>query len=309
MDDLVHDIISCEDHFGTLDEHGIIYYYEKANDVAKIAICSTSYINSRMFRIYILMAVTFIIAMLLLLPLSMKLAHFAEEPLKKAVSMERTFVGDLSHDMKTPITIIMANNSIIRSNPDSTINDNMQWIDSTDRAAEDMMQMISNMMTLTSVDVPKKNMETVPVSLTSAAQRCMLQFESLAYEKGIELEYDIKEELTVRATDDYIKRICSSLVENALKYEPSGGKIIVKAYSKKHKAFFVVQNLNSIISEDDFPHIFDRFYRGDKTRSLTPGHGLGLPIIKQMSVLCGGDISASSSSKDGTVFTVTFICA
>lgn len=220
--------------------------------------------------------------------------------------MERKFVADISHDLKTPITVIMANNSILKSDRNASISDNMQWIESTDKASEDMMQLIGNMLTLSETDTQPTHIRTVPVSLTSAAERCILQFESVAYEKNVTLEESVEDNLNVCATEEYLKRICSSLIENAFKYEANGGKVIVKAYSRKHKAIFAVQNLNSRIAPEDLPHIFDRFYRGDKARTQSKGHGLGLPIIKQMASLCGADIEAVSNDKDGTVFTVTF---
>ena len=284
----------------------IIYYRETTGNIVKMAVCSEAYTMSRMIRIVLMLSLAYILSMLLLLLISIRLARFAERPLRQSIEMERKFVADISHDLKTPITVIMANNSILKSDRNASISDNMQWIESTDKASEDMMQLIGNMLTLSETDTQPTQIRTVPVSLTSAAERCILQFESVAYEKNVTMEESVEDNLTVCATEEYLKRICSSLIENAFKYEANGGKVIVKAYSRKHKAIFVVQNLNSRIAPEDLPHIFDRFYRGDKARTQSKGHGLGLPIIKQMASLCGADIEAVSNDKDGTVFTVTF---
>lgn len=305
-EDIVSAITAQDDDFGTISRYHIIYYRETTGGMVKIAVCNESYIGSRLFRTVMILSLAFVLSMLLLFLISYRLAQFADKPLRQSIEMERKFVADISHDLKTPITITMANNSILKANKDSTVSDNMQWIESTDKALEDMMQLIGNMLTMSSVDTQTKNISTVPVSLTSAAERCILQFESVAYEKNVTLEESIEDDLTVLATEDFIKRICSSLIENALKYEPDGGKVTVRAYRSKHKIFFTVQNQNSRISAEDLPHIFDRFYRGDKARTESKGHGLGLPIIHQMAKLCGADISASSNEQDGTVFTVTF---
>ena len=96
------------------------------------------------------------------------------------------------------------------------------------------------------------------------------------------------------------------LVDNALKYEPEGGKVKISLTAMKKKAVLTVSNTGSFISPDDLPHIFERFYRGDKSRGEKGGHGLGLPIIKKMTELIGADISATSDKEKGTVFTVTF---
>ena len=95
-------------------------------------------------------------------------------------------------------------------------------------------------------------------------------------------------------------------MENALKYEPDGGSVCIAVCRQKKKALLRVENAGSVIEPEDLPHVFERFYRGDKTRNQQKGHGLGLPIIKQMSELQGGEISVISSADQGTVFTVAF---
>ena len=304
-DVIANAVIDQADSFGTIEQYHIMYYREFTGSLYKIAVCDRSYIGSRIFRTILTLLIAYLLSMGVFLIISIRLAYFAEKPLRRSIEMERKFVADISHDLKTPITIIMANNSILKTNKESTISENMHWIESTDRASEDMMELIGKMLTMSAVDSQKQKIRTYPVSLTHEAERSLLQFESLAYEKNVILEDEIEEDLSVYATDEYLKRICSSLIENAFKYEKQGGKIIVRAYSRKHKAYFTVQNLNSRIDPEDLPHIFDRFYRGDKTRTLSKGHGLGLSIIRQMATLCGAEIEAVSSEKDGTIFTVT----
>ena len=309
-DEVVHTILKREEDFGTISQYQILYCRLNTRTTSgrqvKMAVCSEEYIQSRLFRIVGLLAMAYVLSMLFLLVISIRLAGFAERPLRQSIERERSFVADISHDLKTPITVIMANNALLKANPAAAVSDNMQWIESTDRASQDMMQLISDMLTLSEVDKQPKKSNLVSVSLSSAAERCILQFESVAYEKNVLLEEDIEEGLTVYASETAVKRICGGLMENAFKYEPDGGCIIVKAYGQKHKACFMVQNKNSTIPPEDLPHIFDRFYRSDKARTQSKGHGLGLPIIQQMVSLCGGDIQVSSNEQDGTAFTVTF---
>ena len=162
------------------------------------------------------------------------------------------------------------------------------------------------MLTLSSLESAEKTVEKQSVNLSSTAEKCVLQMESVAYERGITVEDEIDENITILSTDEYTKRICSSLIENALKYEPDGGNIKIKVGTSRKKAVFSVQNFGSMINEDDLPHIFDRFYRGDKTRSLSKGHGLGLPIVYKMCELLHAHIMVESTKKSGTIFTVAF---
>lgn len=306
VEDIVSEIARQKKDFGTLKEYHIIYYKEKANNEYKMAVTDVSYIGSHMVKMMIILALAFLLSMGLVFFISLKLSALAAKPMEKAIERERKFVADISHDLKTPITVILANNSILKSNPNAQIAENRQWLDSTDNAAKEMMNLIGEMLTMSSLESVEKNVVREAVNLSSVVERYILQFESVVYERGITIEEEIKDQVTVYATEEYTKRICSSLIENALKYEPDHGKIKIKVDTARKKAIFSVQNFGSVISEEDLPHIFDRFYRGDKTRNLYSGHGLGLPIIRQMTKLIHADIEATSDIQNGTVFTVIF---
>ena len=102
-------------------------------------------------------------------------------------------------------------------------------------------------------------------------------------------------------------RIVSSLLENALKYEPEGGRVLLSLVCEKKNAVLSVQNFGSSIAEQDLPHVFDRFYRSDKSRGSKDGSfGLGLAITREMTERLGGKITARSSREEGTIFTVSF---
>ena len=104
-----------------------------------------------------------------------------------------------------------------------------------------------------------------------------------------------------------MQRIVSSLLENALKYEPTGGRVRLTLTQDKRKVRLSVQNFGSTIPEEDLPHVFDRFYRSDKSRKSESGSfGLGLAITKEMVEKLGGQISVASSAGEGTVFQVAF---
>lgn len=306
LKEAIEDIVSQSEDFGTLKGHSLVYYRERIRNGYKIAVADTSYISTRMTKTVLELSLVFIVSMALMFFISIRISKFASKPMENAISMEREFVANISHDLKTPITVILANNSIIRQSPDSSVKEQSQWINSTDDAAKSMMDMINEMLTLSSLESAEKSVPKSPVSLSSAVEKSVLQLESLAYDRNISINEDIKENVTVVSAADYAERICTCLVENALKYEPSGGRVGVSLTSSKKKATLTVQNYGSVISGGDLPHIFDRFYRGDKSRSEQSGHGLGLPMVKQMTELIGAEITASSDAENGTVFTVTF---
>ena len=303
---IVHAIMAQQEDFGTLKDNRVIYYRQKTQNEYKIAVTDVSYIGSHMLNMIMILSGAYLLSMGLVLAISIRLSHLAAKPMEKAMDMERKFVADISHDLKTPITVILANNSIIRSNPALTVGDNMQWLDSTENAASDMMELISQMLTLSSLESVEQHIKKESVNLSSTAERCVLQLESIAYERNITIEDSIQEQVIIQSEEEYTRRICSSLIENALKYEPDNGKIDIKVYTSRKKAVFSVQNFGSVIDREDLPHIFDRFYRSDKTRNLHNGHGLGLPIIRQMTKLLDAHITVESSPANGTTFLVIF---
>ena len=304
--DAVQEARNKDTDFGILQKEGLIYYRESMQDIEKYAFADVAYLRNRLLRSFMLLLLVFLLTIGLLCLISIWLARRAAEPMEKAIEMERQFVADISHDLKTPITVILANNSILRSEPDAKVGDNLQWIDSTDSAAKNMMHLISQMLTLSSLESTAKASRSESVDLSHIAEKCALQMESIAYDRNISLKTEIDEGIFYRGDREYAERICSCLMENALKYEPDGGSVCIAVCRQKKKALLRVENAGSVIEPKDLPHVFERFYRGDKTRNQQKGHGLGLPIIKQMSELQGGEISVISSADQGTVFTVAF---
>lgn len=305
----VSEILPLEKDFGKLRDLGLIYMREGVGTNYKIALADTDYITSRMLRNSFQLGLIFIGVMGLLFGVSVLLSRLAARPMENAAEMERQFVQDISHDLKTPVTVVLANNSILRSNPDASFDEQRQWLDSTDNAAHSMMDLVNQMLTLSSLDTRaaagKQTVDLVPVNMSQTAEKCVLQMESVAYDRGVELVSDIGEGITALSDHASAEKIMSGLIENALKYEPDGGRVEVGLHKARKKARFTVKNLGSVIDEEDLPHIFERFYRGDKARS-EKGHGLGLPILKRTAELVGAELTVTSDREEGTVFTAVF---
>ncbi len=309
LEEAVRSAAAQTDAFGKLSGLGLYYYREDGADSSRIALADTAYLSSRTLKNSLTLAVIYVVTMALVYFISRRLSKLAAKPMEDAVELERQFVADISHDLKTPITVILANNSILRSSPEMPAAEREQWLGSTDEAARNMMQLVGEMLTLSNLDSVGRSAIPVPLDLSAAAEKAVLQLESLAYERNVRIETDLAENVIVRGDPEYCARICGGLVENALKYEPAGGRVTVALRTERKKAVFTVRNQGSRIAPEDLPRIFERFYRGDKARSSQGGHGLGLPIIRQMTENLGGEIRAESSEADGTVFTVTFALA
>ena len=262
--DAVQEARNKDTDFGILQKEGLIYYRESMQDIEKYAFADVAYLRNRLLRSFMLLLLVFLLTIGLLCLISIWLARRAAEPMEKAIEMERQFVADISHDLKTPITVILANNSILRLEPDAKVGDNLQWIDSTDSAAKNMMHLISQMLTLSSLESTAKANRSESVDLSHIAEKCALQMESIAYDRNISLKTEIDEGIFYRGDREYAERICSGLMENALKYEPDGGSVCIAVCRQKKKALLRVENAGSVIEPEDLPHVFERFYRETK---------------------------------------------
>lgn len=296
LEDILKEIVSSEKDFGTLKEYGLIYYKNFGNPY-RIAIVSCDYINVSIIRLVIVLFGIWAMAMLLFLIISIKFSKYASKPMERAIEREKQFVADASHDLKTPLSIILANNAILLENPDP---DTKHWLDSNQIAAKRMQELINQMLTLSSVD---KRIEFSEIDLSNLAYKVSLEFESLAYEKGIELDTDIVDDCKLVSNEEYVTKIISGLLENAIKYEPKKGRVLLKI----DKNQLSVRNFGSHIEKEDTDHIFDRFYRSDKSRQNNgKSFGLGLSITKEMVDKLNGEIKVVSDNEDGTVFFVKF---
>ena len=303
---LLEAIVAQEQDFGVLRQHHAIYY-RSGSSPFRITIASTDYIVQSVLRLGLVLLAIWLGAMLLFLAISIQLSAIAARPMEEAMQREKQFVADASHDLKTPLSVILANNAILAENPDAPVGSLSRWLDSTSAAAKRMQQLISQMLTLADVERPDAPVVLERVDLASLAMRSALELESLAYEKNITLDTELPEECFVRGDSGYLLRIVSSLLENALKYEPEGGRVLLRLIQEKKKIFLFVQNFGTQIPREDLPHVFDRFYRSDKSRrNDSDSFGLGLAITRQMIQRLGGDISAASSPEEGTIFRVTF---
>ena len=272
----------------------------------RIAVTPAASLTRSVLQVCLLLTLAFMAALLLFFVVTFRLSKFAARPLEESIARERQFVADASHDLKTPLTVILADSSILRENPDSTVAEQMQWVESVEDAARNMQGMINEMLTLSSVEqIQEKSLELVRIDFSSIATKAVLQMESVAYDKGVALDESIDDGVFVDGSAEYLQRVCSGLIDNALKYEPEGGRIRVALGADKKHAVLEVQNYGLSVSPDDLPHLFERFYRSDKSRGQTGGHGLGLAIAKQMTEAMNGTIACESTPETGTLFRVT----
>lgn len=298
-------IEAAPESFGTLPEEGLYFYKKYTEKTLKIAVADLRFIRNSELKMLAVLLLVFCGAMAFFYMISRWMAKLATQPLEASLTMEKQFVADASHDLKTPLAVILANTSILRRGKASSDRDTMQWIESTQAAAQNMQALIEEMLTLSDMEAPQHKVDMKTINLSDIAEMAALLMEPVAYEKQIAYETDIAENIHIWANEEYMRRILQTLIENAAKYEGTGGSIRVTLSASHGKAIFQVTNQTALISKEDLPYIFERFYRTDKSRRAS-GHGLGLAIAKRMTELMNGKLEAASEEGRRTAFSAIF---
>lgn len=299
---LLSDVAAQSEPFGVLRARHV-FYYRSESAPYRVAIASTAYLTHSVVNLGLVLLASWLGAMLLLLAVSIRLSAIAARPMEEAIRREKQFVADASHDLKTPLSVILANTAILAESPEADAEGRRRWLESTQTATKRMQRLICRMLTLAEAERPEAAPAMQPVELCGLATKAALELESMAYERHVALETELPASCTVRADPDELLRVISSLLDNALKYEPEGGRVLLSLVRERRRASLTVRNFGSCIPEEELPHVFDRFYRGDKSRAGEDGSfGLGLAIAKEMTERMGGRLSAESSPQEGTCF-------
>ena len=214
-------------------------------------------------------------AFLLLLGVSALLARWATRPVERAWRQQRQFLSDASHELKTPLTVILSNAEMLDASP---LEDRpARWADNIRSEARRMRQLVEEMLTLARADSMTASAVLGDVSLSEAAEDCALAFEPVAFEAGKRLEYRLTEAVSVLGDGEKLRRLVPILLDNAIKYGVPGGAVSLTLERRERQAALTVSNPGEIPAEQ-LPRLFERFYRADASRGEQSGFGLGLSI-------------------------------
>lgn len=258
-----------------------------------------------------------LIALILFFLINLGFSSWALRPVARSIRAQQQFTADASHELKTPLTVILANLSILRSDPNATVADQMQWVESSETEAQRMQRLVNDMLSLArpqdqKMAAAKATRHGEPVDLSDLVEGEVLQFESVAFEHGVLIESRIQEGIHVAGDAEQLGRMVATLVDNACKYVDQDGQVSVKLDVRSSKtllediACLRVHNSGEPIPPEAQEHLFDRFYRADKARTGGKGgYGLGLAIGQQIAHEHNGEITVDSSAGAGVTFIVT----
>ena len=305
-------LAGADEGFGSLSDLGLFYMKRQAGGVMYLAFADMGS-ASGWRALAATLAVVEVAALAVFLVISLFFSRWALRPVARAWTQQRRFVADASHDLKTPLTVILANTSIALEHPERSVASQSQWLESTQHEAEAMQGLVGDLLTLAKMDEEEAAAQSgaarpafEEVDLSDVLEGEVLQFESVAFERGVKLESQVEPNVKLQGNEQRLRRLAGTLIDNACKYVDDGGAVNVSLSRSGKQAKLAVRNTGAPISPEDLPHVFDRFYRADKARTGgAGGHGLGLAIARAIAEEHGGTLTVSSTQAEGTVFTAT----
>ena len=290
---------------GFSDSNKLYYNISNFGGRTIVSFASQNYVYTSMSSLFINLGLSCLAALVAFFVISYFLAKWALRPVERAWNQQTQFVADASHELKTPLTVILANMSILKKEVGKN-KECEKWISSTESEAKDMQVLVEDMLELAKAESQQTKALFCEVDLSKIVESCALHFESVAFENGGEIVEDVEPKAKVFGDESQLKRLVSTLIENACKYSNNLCPIKIALKNSVESCELAVANSSGDISDEELDHMFDRFYKADKARTgQTRSYGLGLAIAREIVNSHKGEISVKNEA-GVTTFSVTF---
>ncbi len=286
-----------------------VYFVKRANKNGgvSVAFADDSFINKSTKELGKTFFMVYICATAFIVVVSVLVAKIALFSIENTWESQKRFIADASHALKTPLTVILANIGILRNGKFASDSEAQRWLSNTEEEAKDMHSLINEMLVLAQSDLNVKRANFSQVNLSELITGLTLQFEALAFDKGIKIETRVQEGVELRGHEKALSQMAAALIENAIKYEKEGGLVRVRLDKQVRKTVFGVYNSSTSIRPEEAERIFERFCRAKTSQgSVRDGHGLGLAIARSVADAHDAVLDVDSSPASGTEFRVTF---
>ncbi|OMF03027.1 two-component sensor histidine kinase [Paenibacillus amylolyticus] len=250
-------------------------------------------------------AVVGLVMLIVIYFLSRYFANRSIAPVREAFEKQKQFIGDASHELKTPLAIINTNADVLLANQEDTIANQAKWLHYIKSETERMTGLTNDLLYLTQMDDSRSTMIHAKFNMSDAVESIILPMEAVIFEKNISLDYNIEPNLTVHGNSEQIKQVILILLDNAVKYSGPKGAVNVTLQKQNNDVMLAVSNTGEGIAPEHLDRIFDRFYRTDSSRARKHGgHGLGLAIARSIVDQHKGELYARSVVGEGATFYV-----
>ena len=274
---IVTEALAQEEDTGLLADFHLRYLRKTGYTSTLIAFTDTTLESTTMRSMAAVCSLAGSAALLVLFLCSYLLSGVVTRPVGAAWAQQEQFLSDASHELKTPLTVILSSAELLNQ---SALPEQAVYIDNIREESRRMKLLVEDMLTLSRAQRSAGSLPEQTADLSEAAMTAALRFEPVAFEAGKRLEYDIAPELPVRGDGGKLGQALAALLDNAVKYSAGGTDIRLTAEKQGRFAVVAVADSGPDIPADKLPYIFDRFYRADEARTDGDSFGLGLPIAK-----------------------------
>lgn len=224
------------------------------------------------------------------------------EELSKVETLSNDFISNVSHEFKTPLSVIRSNVNILQ-NTELNEEERKKCLNAINQSTEKLSTLVSNVLKISKLDNQNIKLEKKAFRLDEQLRKCILNFSDKLEEKNIELDIDL-EDCILNSDEDLLNQVWINLLSNAIKFSHQNGTIKVSLRTQKNIEVTIEDNGEGM-SEETKKHIFDRFYQGETSHSKE-GNGLGLTIVCKILKVCNASIQVHSVLGKGTAFVVEF---
>ncbi len=227
------------------------------------------------------------------------------EALARNETLRRNMIADIAHELRTPLSVRQGKLEAIQ---DGVAQPTPREVASLHEEVMLLARLVADLRTLSLADAGQLELRREPVDLTVIARRVVEAMRSHAEDKGVALALDAQPGApSVSADTDRVVQVLENLLSNAIRHTPAGGRVGVRVSARDGQVRLTVADSGPGIPPEDMPHMFERFYRADRSRSrASGGSGLGLAIVRQLMEAMGGRVEVESQPGRGAAFTCTF---
>jgi signal transduction histidine kinase len=259
--------------------------------------------TARLGRVLIVAAV---VVLALIFCVSLLFSAKAVRPVEEVWEKQKQFIANASHELKTPLTIVMSNLGALTANGGETVDSQMKWISRIRAGCDRMSGLINELLRLARMDAQDAEKTTEPVNVGETINEAIDREDARIAQKRLRVETAIPSDIVIQSDGDKLAQLVSILLDNAVKYTDEGGNISIELTKSAKAVRFCIKNSGAGIAPQELPMIFERFYRAsDAPKGDGSSYGLGLSVAKAIVTSLGGEIAAVSVPSGDTQFAVT----
>ncbi|MGN1203922.1 MAG: sensor histidine kinase [Lachnospiraceae bacterium] len=296
LNKMIETALTSHKQYGVIPEYNLRYFKQVSSGIQCLVFADISSEISTLHNMTRNCVIIGVLSFFAFLVISILLSRWAVRPVERAWTQQRQFVADASHELKTPLTVILTN-AEMAGNSEYSETDRKQFITNIQTVSQYMRRLVEQMLELAKADHAEGNKNTAKFNYSAVVSDVLLSMEAVLYEAGHILTTDVEENIMLSGDLQQLTQVAEILLDNAGKYATENGKIHVALKKQGNSCcLLTVTNEGQAIPAEELKNLFKRFYRIDSARSRDGSFGLGLSIAESIVLGHKGKIWAESKN-------------